>query len=81
MPLSREELEEMEKTLKEAFSLAKRGYDRNKSFGANDDDLRFFLTAVGTTGAALLEVDARLREMDEPRGVTKLASPRLPGKQ
>lgn len=80
MALTREELDDMEKTLKEAFKKAKEAFNANRQYSIQDEDLRAALVAVGSTAAALLKVDERLREMDDSPVAKLPAGQKMPGK-
>lgn len=79
MPLTREELEDMQRVLKEAFLKAKAGFNANKDYSLSYKDLAVSITALGPTATALMQVDERLRGMEE-NSVTKLPAKAMPGK-
>ena len=77
--LTREELEDMTATLKEAFLKARQGFAYTKNNSTYDKGRQRDLAALGATATALLKADERLREVKESSSITKPALP-LPAK-
>ena len=80
MSLSREELEEMQKTLKEAFDIAKKRFNANKHYGADDTDVQAATKTLVKTSTAIMKIEESLRAMDDSHPLAKLSSPKMPGK-